>query len=37
MLFFLFKNNKVLIYPDIQLLSHLQRQVSEKHAWFNIT
>ena len=30
MLLFLFENNKVLSYPDIQLLSPLEPQVPEK-------
>ena len=30
MLLFLFQNNKVLIYPDIQLLRPLQPQVRER-------
>ena len=39
MLLFLFKNNKVLSYPDIQLLSHLKSQVAyrKEHIWFIIT
>ena len=39
MLLFLFENNKVLSYPDIQLLSRLKPQVAyrKEHTWFIIT
>ena len=39
MLLFLFKDNKVLSYPDIQLLSPLKPQVvyRKEHTWFIIT
>ena len=39
MLLFLFENNKVLSYPDIQSLSPLKPQVAyrKEHAWFIIT
>ena len=39
MLLFLFENNKVLRYPDIQLLSPLKPQVAyrKEHTWFIIT
>ena len=39
MLLFLFENNKVLSYPDIQSLSPLKPQVAyrKEHTWFIIT
>ena len=39
MVLFLFENNKVLGYPNIQLLSPMKPQVAywKEHTWFIIT